>query len=138
MKLVRVSSQSEWEAYHQIRRQVLFDLRGLTGYDDQHPDDHRPENIPLILVDKAEPVGAVRLDVAENEHGVVRMVAIVPERQRQGLGRTMMNAVERLARTQNVSVLEVHAASDAVAFYERIGWEMVDADRASPLMAKTL
>jgi hypothetical protein len=50
----------------------------------------------------------------------------------------MMNAVERLARTQNVSVLEVHAASDAVAFYERIGWEMVDADRASPLMAKTL
>ncbi|WP_409527579.1 GNAT family N-acetyltransferase [Rhizobium sp. BK313] len=63
---------------------------------------------------------------------------MIDPRCRRVFGRTMMNAVERLARTQNVSVLEVHAASDAVAFYERIGWEMVDADRASPLMTKTL
>ncbi|NEI04807.1 MULTISPECIES: GNAT family N-acetyltransferase [Rhizobium] len=138
MKLTQVSSQSEWQAYHRIRRHVLFDLRGLTGYDDQHPDDRQPNHIPLIFVDEGDAVGAVRLDIPEKGYGVVRTVAIIPERQGKGLGRAMMNAVETLARSQHVRVLEVHAASDAVEFYERVGWKMVDAAQTSPLMAKTL
>jgi hypothetical protein len=27
---------------------VLFDLRGLSGYDDNRPDDRKPEHLPLI------------------------------------------------------------------------------------------
>ncbi|NTG47242.1 GNAT family N-acetyltransferase [Agrobacterium rhizogenes] len=138
MKLVRVSSQPEWEAYHQIRRHVLFDLRGLSGYNDQHPDDRNPGHLPLIFVDGNEPLGAVRLDFTGNGNCVVRMVAIVADRQRQGIGRAMMTAVERLAKARKAVRLEAHAAPDAVLFYYKIGWEMVDAHRPNPLMAKIL
>lgn len=138
MKLVRVSSQSEWEAYHRIRQHVLFDLRGLSGYNDQHPDDRKAGHLPLIFVDGNEPVGAVRLDFTGNGNGVVRMVAITADRQRQGLGRAMMIAVERLALAENIIRLEVHAAPDAVGFYCKLGWEMVDAHRPDPPMAKFL
>ncbi|TDW32434.1 acetyltransferase (GNAT) family protein [Rhizobium azibense] len=138
MKLVRVSSQSEWEAYHHIRRHVLFDLRGLSGYDDRHPDDRKPEHLPLIFVDGNETVGAVRLDFTGNGNGVVRTVAIAAERQRQGMGRAMMAAVERLAKAEKAVRLEAYAAPNAVGFYRKLGWEMVDADRPNPLMAKLL
>ncbi|MBB3308416.1 GNAT superfamily N-acetyltransferase [Rhizobium sp. BK196] len=138
MKLVKVSRQAEWEAYHRIRRHVLFDLRGLSGYDDRHPDDRKPEHLPLIFVDGSEPVGAVRLDFMGDGNGVVRTVAIVAERQRQGIGRAMMTAVETLAMAREVIRLEAHAAPDAVGFYYKIGWEMVDAHRPDPLMAKFL
>lgn len=92
----------------------------------------------MIFVDGNGPVGAVRLDFTGNGNGVVRMVAIAVDRQRQGLGRAMMIAVERLAMAQNIVRLEAHAAPDAVGFYDKLGWEMVDAHRPDPLMAKFL
>lgn len=49
-----------------------------------------------------------------------------------------MIAVERLAMAQNIVRLEAHAAPDAVGFYDKLGWEMVDAHRPDPLMAKFL
>jgi GNAT superfamily N-acetyltransferase len=136
LKLVRVSSQPEWEAYHRIRRHVLFDLRGLSGYDEHHPHDRKPKHIPLVFADGDEFVGAVRLDFTGDGNGVVRTVAIVAERQRQGMGRTMMTAVETLARTYGLVGLEAHVAPDAVGFYRKIGWELVDAHWPNPLMAK--
>lgn len=138
MKLVQVSTQTEWAVYHQIRRHVLFDLRGLTGYDDQHPDDRKPKHLPLIFVKGEEALGAVRLDLHENGSGVVRTVAIVADRQRQGIGRSMMAAVESLAMARGAVRLEAHVAPDAVIFYFKIGWEMVDAHQPNPLMARTL
>lgn len=135
LKLVRVSSRIEWEAYHQIRRHVLFDLRGRTGYDDHHPDDRKPDRVPLVFVDGDEFVGAARLDFTGNGNGVVRTVA---ERQRQGIGRAMMTAVETLAMANEAVRLEAHAAPDAVGFYCKVGWEIVDAHRPNPLVAKLL
>lgn len=138
MKLIRVSSQPEWEAYHQIRRNVLFDLRGLSGYDDNHPDDRKPEHLPLIFVVGDESVGAVRLDLNRDGKAIVRTVAIVKEFQRRGVGRAMMIAVERLAVAHKVDRLEAQVAPDAVGFYRKIGWEIIDKHRPNPLMAKLL
>ncbi|MBP2572424.1 GNAT superfamily N-acetyltransferase [Agrobacterium tumefaciens] len=138
MKLVQISTQSEWAAYHRIRRHVLFDLRGLTGYDDQHPDDRKPTHLPLIFVEGDDALGAVRLDLHEDGSGVVRTVAIVADRQRQGIGRSMMTAVESLAMARGAVRLEAHAAPDALRFYLKIGWEIIDAHQSNPLVAKTL
>jgi hypothetical protein len=45
------SSTVEWEAYHGIRRKVLFENRGRIGvYDKNHPDESREGNYPLILL----------------------------------------------------------------------------------------
>jgi hypothetical protein len=47
--LVDVVDQDDWKAYHHIRRTVLFDARGVSGYDANHPDEHSPTNHPLLL-----------------------------------------------------------------------------------------
>ncbi|ARQ09060.1 N-acyltransferase family domain-containing protein [Rhizobium etli] len=86
VELLPVKEAEDWLAYHAIRRRVLFELRGLDGYDDKHPDEHDERNIPLLLRKDGIALGTVRLDLSNGQSGVVRLVAIMPECQRQGSG----------------------------------------------------
>ncbi|WP_064686215.1 GNAT family N-acetyltransferase [Rhizobium bangladeshense] len=138
IELQQVKEAEDWQAYHAIRRHVLFELRGLDGYDDNHPDEHDASHIPLLLRKDGVALGTVRLDLSNGATGVVRLVAIMPEYQRQGLGRILMSEVERLSTKHGLCRLEVHAAPDAVRFYEKLGWVMVDAGKSSPLMEKDI
>lgn len=138
LELVRVAREDHWQAYHHIRRHVLFELRGRDGYDDQHPDEYRRGHIPFLLLESGNPVGTVRFDLESEGHAVVRLVAVLPARQRRGLGRAMMAALENEAIEKGVRRLKVHSAPDAVPFYEKLGWTMIDAAADHPLMMKEL
>ena len=60
--LARVTTETEWRAYHRIRRTVLWDARGRLGYDEDHPDDRRASNHSLLLTLDREAIGTIRLD----------------------------------------------------------------------------
>ncbi|PDT32478.1 GNAT family N-acetyltransferase [Rhizobium sp. M10] len=138
VELLPVKEAEDWLAYHAIRQHVLFELRGLDGYDDKHPDERDARHMPLLMRKDGVALGTVRLDLANGATGVVRLVAIMPEYQRQGFGRMLMSEVEKLAAAYGLRRLEVHAAPDAVPFYKKIGWVMIDARKSSPLMAKEI
>jgi len=139
LQLVRVGSEADWAAFHRLRREVLFEARGRFGvYDEAHPDDRLPENEPLILVEGGQAIGALRLDSLGNGSGGVRTVAITPARQRQGCGSLMMALLERRALAQGMTRLEVRSAPDAVGFYEKLGWRLVDANPEHPFMDKEI
>ena len=91
MQLLQVQDRNQWQAYHAIRRHVLFELRGQAGYDEDHPDEHRENHLPLLFIYDDVPVGTVRLDIAlvGGAPATVRLVAIIPQYQRQGIGRAM-------------------------------------------------
>lgn len=136
--LKRVESDGDWAAYHGIRKRVLWDGRGLDGYDERHPDDRLAGNHPLLLMRDGAPVGTARLDIAGPRLGIVRLVAIEPNLQRRGLGRILMQQVESYARRFGLEQLEVNAAKEAEGFYQCLGWVAVRPDRKNPLMTKSL
>ncbi|MGZ2405700.1 hypothetical protein ACVIKO_002960 [Rhizobium ruizarguesonis] len=45
--VVPVMTERQWNAYHDIRRAVLFEARGLIGYEANHPDDRRDGHFPF-------------------------------------------------------------------------------------------
>jgi GNAT superfamily N-acetyltransferase len=138
-ELVRVAIPEHWDAYHRIRREVLFENRGRYGvYDRDHPDEVAPQNHPLLLINSGRPIGTARLDCDPNGRGIVRLVAVAGREQRRGHGRTMMTLLERYAVKQGCTVLEVNSAPDAMEFYQRLDWTLVDAARENPLLSKTL
>lgn len=140
MQLLQVRDDDSWKAYHFIRRHVLFELRGHHGYDDKHPDEFKEGHVPLLFRVGGKPVGTVRLDMTDEEAGVgtVRLVAVLPQYQRQGFGKAMMGALERFAAGHGTKTLYVHAAPDAVEFYEKIGWRIVDATCENPVLTKII
>ena len=63
-ELVTPSTTSEWATYHAIRREVLWEARGLFGvYNENHPDEAAPNNHPKLLIYGGDPVGVVRIDI---------------------------------------------------------------------------
>jgi GNAT superfamily N-acetyltransferase len=148
-ELRRVAAPEDWQAMHAIRRATLF-VPGRHHdeivYDDKHPDDHDPANQPFLLVLDGAPIGVVRLDRRGGAEGVVRLVAMAPERQRQGHGRAMSNLVDAEARRWGLGKLFVNAYEGAVGFYQHTGWmaeswdpgELVGAASHCVQMAKRL
>ena len=38
-RLVRMVDEADWRDYHALRRAVLWQARGRSGYDDRHGDE---------------------------------------------------------------------------------------------------
>jgi N-acetylglutamate synthase-like GNAT family acetyltransferase len=138
-ELRSVTTPADWASYHRIRRTVLFEVRGRFGvYDSNHPDDRYHEHHPLVLAFRGEIVGAVRLDCAGSGSGIVRQVAIDVPAQGAGHGRMMLSLLEQRALNMGIAVLEVNSARESVGFYQRLGFQLIDDARESPLLRRRI
>lgn len=120
-------SKSDWSMFHRIRKSVLWDARGLEGYDPEHPDDRNPNNHPFLLWFEGEPVGVIRVDVAL-PYGILRRVAIAEAVQRRGHGTQMVRLAEEFARSAGCTIVASHVDREAIGFYERLGYASTRAD----------
>ena len=129
-ELRQVSTPKDWAAMHRLRRDVLFAPFRKQGivYDDNHPDDRDPGNLPFLFLLAGRPAGITRLDL-QGDTAIVRLVAIAPELQRQGHGRAMSECIDQEARRRGVRLLRVNAAPEAVGLYEATGWHRREWDR---------
>ncbi len=118
-----VTTPEDWDAMHAIRLEVLFTPERHPGvvYDRAHPHDLEPAHTKFLLMRDGRPIGTTRLD-PRGEGGIVRLVAIVPDLQRQGLGSVMEELLTDFARRQGMTRLWVNAARNATGFYEKRGW----------------
>ena len=121
-ELVAVKTDADWLAYHAIRRDVLWIARGRTGYTEGHADEFHPAHHPLLLKCDGVAVATTRLDERGQGAGVVRLVAIPRDAQRQGHGRHLSRLVEARAKRLGMTTLYVNAVSDALDFYRKTGW----------------
>lgn len=137
-ELRRAVNSRDVAAYHHIRRSVLFDARGRTGYDENYPEEQNPSNWPLLLIFKDRPVCAFRLDTSADGMGIIRLMAVDQPVQKQGHGSKAISLLIDMARQAGLNTLEVNSASDAVTFYQRHGFSMIDAARESPLLRLSL
>jgi len=115
-------NSEEWRAFHDIRREVLFENRGkLEAYIENHPDDSKPGNHPLIFFYKGVSIGVIRVDI----FGTVawfRRVAVREDLQRLGHGRALLRLAEAFAKAEGCNEARCNAAVEAVGFYERCGY----------------
>jgi N-acetylglutamate synthase-like GNAT family acetyltransferase len=142
-ELVSPADSASWRAFHDIRREVLFEARGRYDvYNESHPDDVVLGHHPKLLLHRGDPVGVIRIDISGHE-AILRRVAIRSEVQRSGHGRTLVSLAEAFAVSQGCGRVASHVARDAVGFYEKCGFSRADADEApsegsSVLMTKVL
>jgi ribosomal protein S18 acetylase RimI-like enzyme len=79
----------------------------------------------LLLGEGDAPIAAVMVG-SDGHRGWVYYLTVAPERRREGLGRTMMEAAETWLRTRDVPKIQLMVRDDneaALAFYEALGLE---------------
>ena len=128
----RRPANKEWRAFHDIRRKVLFENRGkVDAYIENHPDDSKAGNHPLVLIYKGDVIGVIRIDTSVNV-AWLRRVAIREDLQRLGHGRVLLRLAEAFAKAEGCTEVRSNAAVEAVGFYERCGYER-DLSVSAPL-----
>lgn len=131
----------EWQAFHTIRRKVLFENRGkFEVYNDNHPDDFKAGHHPFVLVHKEVVIGVIRVDV-EGAVAWFRRIAIREDVQRAGHGRVLLRLAEAFAKTAGCNEIRSNAAVEAVEFYTRCDYTRHSAAVAPPnsvLVSKSL
>ena len=114
---------AEWSAYHAIRRRAIFETYlPEVAYDPDHPDETGPGRRSLVLVTEGEVVGTVRVDLLDDERAALRLVAIDPDRQREGHGSVLLRLVEDFIRSERRSRVILHGNPETIGFYLTKGY----------------
>ena len=125
VELRLVERAEDWEAYHAIRKRILWDARGQGGaYDPLHPDERAPGHFPFLLVLGSLPVGTVRVDL-DPPTAWFRRVAVDERHQRRGYGRKMLELAAAFARGRGCRRVRSSVAATAVEFYRKLGFQEV-------------
>lgn len=112
-----------YRAVRELRDAVLRRPLGLPMPEDFGPEDGFRH---FALVDeKQQPVACAMAVPHEPGHWQIRQMAVRPERQRTGLGRQLLVAVEAFLRESGATHLHLHARDHAIDFYARLGYAAV-------------
>ncbi len=117
-----VSTEEQLQEVFSIRKTVFVEEQNVPPEDEI--DQHEEQSTHFLLYDRDHPVGAGRFRIVDGKGKAERICILSPLRGR-GAGREIMKAIEEYAREMSLPVLKLNAQSQAIPFYEKIGYEIV-------------
>jgi len=131
-----VKSAADWSAYHAIRRDAIFaPLLPGQAYDESDPDEHKPGNLPHVLLCDGDVVGTVRIDLIDDMQAGLRLIGIRQDLQRRGHGAALLALAERAAHAFGRTDIVINAHPTSLKFYLANGYAEGDWRDASPVPA---
>jgi predicted GNAT family N-acyltransferase len=104
----------------ELRYQVLRKPLGHTRADVPFPFER--ESLHLVLLENARVIGCVLFHAEDARGGRLFQMAVAPERQGRGLGRTLVCQLEAELLQRGLRDVHLHARAPVAAFYERLGY----------------
>ncbi len=125
-RIIQPSNNAEWEAYFQLRFEVLRkpwdEPKGSEKSDDDATSLHA-----LIIDNSGKAIAVSRIHQSDNNQLQIRFMAVSPDFQKKGIGRIMLKFVEKIGINQYPETNEfiLHARENAVEFYKSNGYNIV-------------
>jgi predicted N-acetyltransferase YhbS len=121
VKINRIKTgTAEYERMLELRDKVLRIPLGLSVKNDDLSKDL--QDVLLVATQGTDVIGCVILHPIDKEVVRLRAMAVVPEIQRKGLGRMLVDEAERIACAEGYARIILHARIVAVGFYEKMGY----------------
>lgn len=143
---VKVATEEDIPAIHKITRHAFikycedagldFDIAALTETYDDIRADIETKNVFVVRIDD-EPVGAVRVELQENNQAYLSRFAVDDSHRNSGIGKILMSVVDKIMKQNNIKLLRLHTCSKVTAlirFYYGRGFYIssVDYSRGYP------
>jgi thioesterase domain-containing protein len=114
-------SAAQWQAYYQLRWQVLRAPWQQPKGSEQ--DEHEQHAYHLMLTDLAGVVQAVgRLHQLDKTVGQIRYMAVAEFARGEGAGQLILKALEQQAVSLGLTQLQLNARQPALGFYQQYGY----------------
>jgi predicted GNAT family N-acyltransferase len=118
-------TSEEWRQYYDLRFKVLREPWGQLKGSEVLTDEDQSDHTMVIDSETGKIVGVARMQANSATQGQVRCVAVSPELQGKGVGKLLMNYLEKLAIEKGFQEIVLDARENAVKFYLSIGYENI-------------
>ena len=123
-ELVEPRSALDWERYFDLRWRVLRAPWHQPKGSEQ--DDREADSVHLMLCDASRtPFAVGRVHLNAPQEAQIRFMAVDPTATRQGLGTTVLKALEHRAAEMGVRTIVLNAREQAIPFYEKHGYTII-------------
>ena len=113
----------EYQQMVNLRNEILRKPLGLSFTHEELAKEK--EDILIGAFDEDEMLACCMLTKADNKCLRLRQMAVQNNLQGKGIGASMMNFAELLARDKGYKKLIMHARETVVGFYEKLGYKVV-------------
>ena len=112
----------EYKQLVQLRYSILREPVGLDFSEDEL--EKEAGNIHIASFEEDELLGCCMLTKINKETLQLRQMAVKNNLQRKGIGASIMNFAENIARDKGFKKIIMHARDTAVGFYEKFGYKV--------------
>jgi len=122
-KIIQPSTSLQWEAYYQLRFDVLRKPWNEPKGSEKSEDDATSLHA-LIIDTSATAIAVARIHKLNEKQCQIRFMAVRPDLQKKGIGKIMLKYAEKIGLKQYPATHEIvlHARENAVRFYEANGF----------------
>ncbi|MBL0181454.1 MAG: GNAT family N-acetyltransferase [Chitinophagaceae bacterium] len=113
----------EYQQMVKLRNDILRQPLGLSFTEDELAKEK--EDILIGAFDDDEMLACCMLTKTDNNCLRLRQMAVQNNLQGKGIGASMMNFAETVARDKGFKKLVMHARKTALGFYEKLGYRVV-------------
>ncbi len=126
MLTIRIPDTSEeWKQYYDLRFKVLREPWGQLKGSEVLTDEDQADHAMVMDSETGKVVGVARMQINSPMQGQVRCVAVLPQLQGKGVGKLLMNYLEKIAQEKGFQEIVLDARENAVKFYLSIGYENI-------------
>jgi len=122
--IVSPQTRDDFKAYYALRYRILREPWGQTRGTEK--DDYEPISSHFMAVDdeSCDVIGVVKVFEREPGVGWLSHLAVHEQRQRQGIGRQLVQTVEEDARRQGFKVLGAMSRLNTTEYFEQLGYRI--------------
>ncbi len=123
IQIIEPTTEKELSDYYQIRYEVLRKPWNQPIHTTK--DDTENNSIHLLVIDSnGKGIATGRMQFNSDKEAQIRSMAVINDYQGKGIGRKIIERLEKLAGDKNISLLCLDARENAVAFYKSNGFEI--------------
>ncbi len=124
MEIRAPQTDLEWRNYYDLRYRILRKpLQQPVGSEKNDGDE---TGIHFALFENQVLKAIARLDLQAEKMAQVRFVAVENNVQGKGFGKKMMLEIENYCKQNNLVKIELQARENAVPFYLRLNYELIE------------
>lgn len=123
MEIRSPKTTQEWNDYYDLRFRVLREPLGKERGSERNEGDEFGIHFALFNGNTLEAIA--RLDRVDETICQVRFVAVEHNKQGLGLGKSIMEAVEKDGKSLGYHKLILHARDYALPFYTKLGYDLI-------------
>ena len=124
-EILNLVNLCRWEAYHPILPNVT---KEHISYPLEKLEEILEEMLVFVYKDEGKIIGTIALDKLTNTHGQLLMIFVHPDYQRKGIGSSLVNYTEDIAKEigfKELTLSTMEQAQWAVKFFEKLGYKII-------------